>query len=135
MRVRIFSTAIQQISSHVAREHPREACGLLLGQGNHIEAVIESPNVADDPNTEFEIDPTLLFRVHREARDGRLAILGWYHSHPDGHAEPSSVDAARAVEDGKLWMIVANGDVRLFAAGAGPIRGRFFEAALDVVST
>jgi desampylase len=116
MRVRIFSTAAEQILAHAAREHPREVCGLLLGREGLIDAAVEAANIADDPETTFEIDPAVLLRVHREAREGGPALLGWYHSHPNGRCEPSAADAGRAVEAGKIWMIVAAGQVEAWLA-------------------
>ena len=133
MRVSIFSTAAEQIRAHARRDHPREACGLLLGRAGRIEAAVEAPNVAADPACTFEIDPAVLLRVHREARSGGRELLGWYHSHPNGRGEPSAADSARAVEDGKLWLIVAKGRVRAFRAVAAAGE-RFEEVELDVVS-
>jgi desampylase len=131
MRLEIFSTAAQQIRDHARRDHPREACGLLLGRGDRIETVAASANVAVNPEREFEIDPALLLRCHREARAGGPAVLGWYHSHPNGRAEPSAIDAERAVEDGKLWLIVAGDRLNAFRSiEGGAIVGRFEEIAL-----
>lgn len=133
MRLSIFSTVTEQIRAHARRDRPREACGLLLGRAGRIEAAVEAPNVAADPVRTFEIDPEVLLRCHREARGGGRELLGWYHSHPSGRGEPSAADAARAVEDGKLWLIVAAGRLRAFRAvgGAGD---RFEEVELVVVS-
>lgn len=134
MRLEIFSTAAQQIRDHARRDHPREACGLLLGRGDRIEAAVASANVAAEPGREFEIDPALLLRCHREARGGGPAVLGWYHSHPNGRAEPSAMDAERAVEDGKIWLIVAGNRLNAFRSiEGGAIVGRFEE--LSVTTT
>jgi len=133
MTVRIFSTAARRILDHAARDHPREACGLLLGRDGTIAEAVEAANVADDPTTSFEIDPASLLRVHREARRGGQALLGWYHSHPNGRPRPSAADAARADEPGRLWLIVAAGSFRVFAAGEGPIEGRFVEVPHEIV--
>lgn len=133
MQVRIFSTAAEQILAHAARDHPHEACGLLLGQGSTIETAIEAANIAVDPDRAFDIDPVTLLRVHREAREGGRALLGWYHSHPNGCAEPSAIDAMRAEEDGRFWLIAAAGKLRCFEAGSGSLHGRFAERSLVVV--
>ncbi len=132
MQVRIFSTVVEQIAAHSARDHPREACGLLLGVGNRIDLAIAATNVALDPHRAFEIDPALLLQSHREARTGGAALLGWYHSHPDGGAQPSAADAARAIDAGKLWLIATKGGLDGFISVAdGPIEGRF--AAGDLI--
>lgn len=132
MTFRIFSTVAEQIAEHVACEHPREACGLLLGVGNRIDRAIAATNVALDPHRTFEIDPALLLRCHREARAGGAALLGWYHSHPGGGALPSAADAARAVETGKLWVIATRSGLSGFiCVSEGPIERRF--AAADLI--
>ena len=134
MRLEIFSTAAQQILAHARRARPHEACGLLLGRAGRIEAVVETANVAARPEAAFEIEPELLLRCHRDARAGGRAVLGWYHSHPSGLAEPSAIDAERAVEDGKLWLIVADDGLRAFrTVSGGPVGGRFEEVTLTGV--
>lgn len=117
---------------HAAGEHPREACGLLLGTPGAIARVERTRNVAADPLRTFEIDPAALLRVHREARGAGLAVIGWYHSHPGGSAEPSRTDAARAVEDGMLWLVVADGGAAAWrTVPGGPVHGRFAPVALE----
>ena len=133
MRIVISSTLVRGIVSHAAAEHPREACGLLLGRPGSIEEAVAATNIAEDPESAFEIDPALLLRIHREARGAALQLLGWYHSHPAGEPSPSVVDALRAVEDGRLWLFAAGGAVRGFVACAeGPLLGRF--APVDLLA-
>ncbi|WP_380863409.1 Mov34/MPN/PAD-1 family protein [Sphingoaurantiacus capsulatus] len=90
----------------------------MLGCDNRVERAVPAANVAADPLTGFEIDPALLLRCHREARQDGLAILGWYHSHPNGRPSPSAEDAARAGEAGKLWLIVAGGTLHAYVSTA-----------------
>ncbi len=103
-----------------------EICGLLRGR-NESEVTIEpAANVAGNPARHFEIDPAALFAAHRDARAGAAAILGCYHSHPSGNADPSATDAAQAAPDGRLWLIAAGGTMRLWRAIAkGERHGRF----------
>jgi proteasome lid subunit RPN8/RPN11 len=90
---------------------PREACGILLGRGNRIEQVVPTRNVHPAPHSHFEIDPQALVDAHRAARNGGPEVLGYYHSHPAGPAEPSATDRAMATGDGRVWAIVGAGDV------------------------
>lgn len=134
MRFRIFSTAAEQIAAHAANDHPREACGLLLGAGDRIERAVPAANVAADPAAAFEIDPALLLRCHRAAREGGPALIGWYHSHPNGRTTPSAADADRVAEWDRLWVIAAAGGLHAYVAIAGgPIWGRFAAADLIVL--
>ena len=109
MKLGISSSARDAVLAHARAEHPREACGLLIGLSGQISRVVPADNVAARPKTGFEIDPATLLRVHREVRGAGEVVLGNYHSHPNGRAEPSRTDAARAVTDGQVWMIVADG--------------------------
>jgi proteasome lid subunit RPN8/RPN11 len=90
---------------------PAEACGILLGHGGRIEQVVPTGNVHPTPRTHFEIDPQALIDAHRAARQGGPEVLGYYHSHPTGPAEPSATDRAMAAGDGRVWAIVGAGDV------------------------
>jgi proteasome lid subunit RPN8/RPN11 len=89
---------------------PEECCGLLLGR-DAIEEARPAANLAADPCRRFEIDPQALIDAQRAAREGGPAIIGYYHSHPAGLAEPSAIDRALAAGDGKVWAIVGEQDV------------------------
>ncbi|GHC82481.1 Mov34/MPN/PAD-1 family protein [Novosphingobium pokkalii] len=96
------------------RAHPREACGLLLGEANHIALAQECTNVAPDPLHHFEIDPVALIAAHRAARAGAPQVLGYFHSHPNGLTRPSATDSAQAAGDRRTWAIVAQGKVTIW---------------------
>jgi proteasome lid subunit RPN8/RPN11 len=89
---------------------PDECCGLLLGR-DAVEEARPAANVALEPRHRFEIDPQALIDAHREARAGGLGVIGYYHSHPGGPAEPSATDRAHASGDGKVWAILGAGGV------------------------
>jgi desampylase len=46
-------------------------------------------------------------------------LLGYYHSHPDGHPVPSATDCAHASGDDRAWAIVAGGQVGFWRDGTG----------------
>ena len=106
--------AMAAMREHAAAAHPHEACGLLLGAARAIVEARVCANVASDPTRHFEIDPTALIAAHRAARAGGPAILGYYHSHPTGDANPSATDLAMAAHDGRIWAIVGAGQVRFW---------------------
>ncbi len=95
---------------------PDEACGLLLGIPNshRITRMTLATNVAATPATRFEIDPAHLLTTQRTARQAGLAILGCWHSHPDGCLQPSRHDQAGALWPGLLWLIAAGGELGLW---------------------
>ncbi|WP_082443444.1 MULTISPECIES: Mov34/MPN/PAD-1 family protein [unclassified Sphingomonas] len=116
-----------------AAESAVEICGILRGQDGRVLIAELTRNVADDPARHFEIDPAALFTALRDARRGGLAVLGWYHSHPSGSADPSATDAAQAAADGALWLILGGGTARLWRAVAdGARHGRFDPVAFTV---
>jgi proteasome lid subunit RPN8/RPN11 len=97
-----------------AAAHPREACGILLGQGGRIAEARLAANVHPQPHTHFEIDPQALIDAHRAARAGGPAVAGYFHSHPRGEAVPSATDRACASGDGRIWAILAGNDIRFW---------------------
>lgn len=109
-----------------ADAHPLEACGLLLGQDGVAEQALPCRNVAADPTMRFEIDPMALLAAHRKARAGGPDVIGCYHSHPSGRAEPSPRDAADAAPDGSVWLILAGETATAWrAVRQGARHGRF----------
>lgn len=107
MKLRISSLQRQQLLDWSKEAEPNECCGLLFGYDGIVGRVQLTENVADEPSHEFEIDPSALIAAERQARQGGPAILGYFHSHPNGVAKPSVKDAEMAADDGRQWLIVA----------------------------
>jgi proteasome lid subunit RPN8/RPN11 len=112
---------LDQICRDAAVSPTHEICGLLLGDERRVDAIVPTANVAADPARWFEIDPAALFAALRAERAGGPRVIGHYHSHPNGSAEPSPRDAA-AAEPGKLWLIVGGGIARMWLAGEAGFR-------------
>lgn len=130
----IFSSETLGRLLREAAASSEEICGILCGDGAAILDARPAANVAADPARHFEIDPAILFAAHRQARRGGPAVIGYYHSHPGGSADPSPTDAAQAAPDGRLWLILGDGTVRLWRAVAnGERHGRFDPVSFDVV--
>lgn len=119
MILEVTSGAIATLLAEAARAHPLECCGLLLGEGAWIERAVPAANVHPDPARHFEIDPAALIAAHRAARAGRPQVLGYYHSHPNGHPLPSATDCEHAGHDGAIWAIIANGEAGFWRDEAG----------------
>ncbi len=118
MEIELTSGALATLLEEATRAHPQECCGLLLGQGARIDRVVPAANVHPDPERHFEIDPATLIAAHRAERAGGRKLLGYYHSHPNGRAEPSAEDNAMAERAGRIWAIIAAGNVLLWRDGA-----------------
>ena len=125
----ISSTLLGRLLTDAENSSDAEVCGLLFGREGRIEAAEACANVAADPARTFEIDPAALFAAHRHARNGGPQVIGHYHSHPSGEALPSARDAAQAMGDGALWLILTAHEARLWRS----VRlGAFERVGLDV---
>ncbi len=117
MRIEVTSEALAAMRAHAAAAHPLEACGILLGEAGRITEARAAANVHPAPATHFEIDPQALIDAHRAARSGGPQVVGYYHSHPRGPAEPSATDRASANGDGAVWAIISQDDTRFWQDG------------------
>lgn len=100
-----------EIFSALSGCFPEEGCGLLIGRAEgglvRVGRVVPSPNIAEDREKTFEIDPGLRLRTQRAVREAGLEIVGHYHSHPFGQPEPSATDRARGEAEPELiWLIM-----------------------------
>lgn len=109
MDIKVTSEAMIAMQQAATSAYPHEACGILIGEGGRITDVIQASNVHPTPETHFEIDPQALIDAHRAQREGGPKVLGYFHSHPNGLAEPSETDRAMAAGDGMIWAIIAAG--------------------------
>jgi len=87
---------------------PEECCGLLIGQGRRVTRLVPAANVHEAPRRFFTIDPAVQFATLRELRaaGGGEDVIGHYHSHPDGPAEPSPRDLAEANDPDAIWIVI-----------------------------
>lgn len=132
--LKISRVALDRIVAETNAQLRQEVCGLLLGSAGRIEIVVPCSNVATDPAVRFEIDPAALISAHRTARTGGPAVIGCYHSHPGGRAEPSPRDAADAAPDETVWLIAAGERVTAWRAiRNGSVHGRFVPLRLRPV--
>lgn len=99
-----------QIEREAREAFPKECCGLLEGARNGAALCITALHPAHNLSTDsdrFEIDPADHFAAIRAARANGHEIVGCYHSHPNGKAEPSARDAEGAWDEGFVWLIAA----------------------------
>ena len=101
MTLRMAEELLGEIRRHGEAAYPAECCGALAGRveaGVVKEVVRLAPAVnrrTDDPHR-YLIAPDDLRRLEADlAREG-LAIVGYYHSHPDHPAVPSAYDTEHA---------------------------------------
>lgn len=106
--------------------YPDECCGLLEGVRDgdvfRVHALHPARNLAPRSDR-FEIDVADHIVAQKTARANGRAIIGCYHSHPDGLAEPSPTDQAGAAQEDFLWVIVAGAELGCFVYRDGGFRG------------
>ena len=103
---------LKRLADLCEKAYPREACGLIVGsqegQGTwYVERIEPSANLAEQPEHRFEIDTVLRLALQRGLRAGARSVVGVYHSHPDGSAQPSKTDLEQAWEQDLVWVICA----------------------------
>jgi len=108
--IRLGQDHLAAIERHALATSPEEACGLLIGKmeatGIEVLAVEPTANVAPDRRRHFEIDPARHLALQRSLRGTGHSVVGAYHSHPGGQAEPSARDAAEAIDPELVWLIL-----------------------------
>jgi proteasome lid subunit RPN8/RPN11 len=114
MTIVISPEQLQIISAHAENAYPEECCGILLGKmhelGKIVVQVIPTMNawerseqiadieIAKTKNSRYTIAPQYLLQSQKRARDLQLDIIGFFHSHPDHPAIPSTCDRQQAWE-------------------------------------
>lgn len=114
MRLTITSAQLADIEEQARRALPNEASGLIVGQLNSGDATVTALHASEGGNAStkntkdsFEIDPALHIALQRGLRGQADEIIGVYHSHPVGRAEPSERDSRDAAYPGWVWLITA----------------------------
>ncbi len=103
-----------ELVSHAREGAPEEVCGLLGGardgDDHRVETRHPAENVAETPETRYEIDPREQLDLLERVEDAGREVVGFYHSHPQGPADPSATDAELATWPGRSYVIVSLGD-------------------------
>ena len=144
MKIAIYRTQIELVYHHAEQTYPEECCGILLGtidglnktvieviptvnvwlKPELIEDTADSIEVSKTKHSRYTIDPRDLFQAQKRGRERHLEIIGFFHSHPDNPAIPSTCDRDLAweiysypivsviqgrVDDFKSWVLDSQG--------------------------
>src|SRR4051812_6344397 len=91
----IAKSVAGDVIAHAQQCQPRECCGVLLGNADHVSVSIRARNSAESANR-FILDPKDHIEARRAARGRGLDVIGFYHSHPHSAPQPSPTDLAEA---------------------------------------
>lgn len=131
MRVTLPEDLRARILEEAGAAFPGECCGLVEGIRSggafQVAALHAARNLAV-ASGRFEIAPEDHIRALKAARASGRALIGCYHSHPNGRAEPSVTDQAGAGEENFLWLIAAGGTLAAFVY----LRGAFCAAGFEM---
>jgi [CysO sulfur-carrier protein]-S-L-cysteine hydrolase len=100
------------IVAHARRDHPDEACGVIVGPAgsDRAERLIEMANAERSP-TFFTFDSQELLRLYRDLDDRDEEIVVIYHSHTMTEAYPSRTDVSYAeLNPDPHWLLVSTRD-------------------------
>lgn len=90
----------EEILAIAEARKPLECCGLVVARGHHVR-LVEGRNLAHNPREDFALDPAAWLEV-----DDHEKVIGIFHSHPNGPAEPSLADRTSCEASGLPWHIV-----------------------------
>jgi proteasome lid subunit RPN8/RPN11 len=118
MTIEISAVQLKIIYDHAEEVYPEECCGILLGEITSESKIVveviptinawEASELAADVRTNkdlnrtkhsrYSIPPPEVFQAQKRGRDLQLEIVGFFHSHPDASAIPSTCDREQAWE-------------------------------------
>lgn len=93
-----------QMEADVSARAPEEACGFVLGEGNHSRLVIPITNILHD-RFSFRMDPQEELNAFLLSEEKKWDILAIYHSHPHGIDHPSYTDLQELTFPGIVYLI------------------------------
>ena len=99
--LKLRSDLAAKIQAHGMQTYPHECCGAILGRdangSREVMALLPLANRRDDsPRNRFEVTPDDVQLAEKTARERKIELIGWYHSHPDAPAKPSEFDREHA---------------------------------------
>jgi proteasome lid subunit RPN8/RPN11 len=94
----------EKIREHGEQAYPYECCGALFGRdGSSSESAREVLDVLplvnrrdDSPQNRYSVAPLDVVDADEIAQARGMSLIGWYHSHPDHPARPSTYDRDHA---------------------------------------
>jgi proteasome lid subunit RPN8/RPN11 len=143
------------VIGHARERAPAECCGVLGGErraddplastdesttaprdgaekGSSADRYRRASNVATEPRTAYELDPTEQLAHMQSIEDSGREVVGFVHSHPAGPPAPSRTDERQATWTGYSYVIVSLGGAEPFV-GSWRWTGTAFEREVVAV--
>ena len=99
--IRLKSADIEEIKQIAQKTYPHECCGVMVGSVENgvktVTQLIPAENQrTDSPANRYLITPDLLNELEKKLKGTDRAIVGFFHSHPEVPARPSTYDQDHA---------------------------------------
>ena len=107
--IELNQKVIDAITAHAERDYPHECGGMLIGRFEEgkksVTEIFPLENAREEEarHNRVLILPKDVLRAERYARENKLDVVGYYHSHPDDKAVPSPYDLDHALP---VWSYV-----------------------------
>ena len=107
--IKLTEKLIKEIETHGESTYPNECGGMLIGrfEADGAKTVLETfpleNSSLEDQSNRVLILPKDVMRAERYARERKLDVVGYYHSHPNDRAFPSQYDLDHALP---VWSYI-----------------------------
>jgi proteasome lid subunit RPN8/RPN11 len=107
--IEVNQNIIDAITAHAEKDYPHECGGMLIGTFAEEKKTVvetfplENAREEEDRHDRILILPKEVLRAERYARERKLDVVGYYHSHPDDRAVPSQYDLDHALP---VWSYI-----------------------------
>lgn len=107
-RLRLSASDYEEMRRGISRAAPEEGCGLLGGELHagigSVKVVLPITNTLHS-RTRFKMDPVEQLAAFEQLDAQGLALIGIYHSHPNGPPAPSATDLDEAFYPDVAYLI------------------------------
>ena len=123
--LKIAREHVDAMIAHARKDHPDEACGVIVGpEGSDVATRLVRMINADRSPTFFRFDPQEQFDLYKAMSAAGEEIVVVYHSHTSTGAYPSRTDIALASEPQAHYVLVSTAESG--GASDGPVSVRSY---------
>lgn len=107
--IELNQKVVEAITAHAERDYPHECGGMLIGKFEDGKKTVfetfplENAREEEARHNRVLILPTDVLKAERYARENKLDVVGYYHSHPEDKGVPSQYDLDHALP---VWSYV-----------------------------
>ena len=143
--IQISQEHLLEIQSHGKEAYPEECCGAMLGDldsknGKFTKDILRIENhwvenKGESRHRRFAVTAEDYKTLERKAKEAKLTLLGFYHTHPDHPAKPSKTDLSYAWPFfSYIILSVQKGEAEeLYSYTLDPEKNEFHEEALEIL--